>query len=173
MVLVAPFADVELLTKTYSVAGTIPLLSPVAICPPALAFLNKFIISKWPSKDKLTAFIRHCDSLKLAPRERKYDITIVHAEDDYDIPWVHSDIVFWHAVNGTRDVEASLTFEDLELEKERKKWELGAGGWEVEWTGRGGVVREQIVKHGLHDRIMGYPVVSLAIARAFGSHDRE
>lgn len=46
MVLVVPFADVELLTKTYSVAGTIPLLSPVAMYPPASAFLNKFIISK-------------------------------------------------------------------------------------------------------------------------------
>ena len=63
MVLVAPFADVELLTKTYSLAGTTPILSPAAIYPPALAFLNKFIISKWPSKDKIAAFIRHCDSL--------------------------------------------------------------------------------------------------------------
>ena len=173
MVLVAPFADVELLTKTYSLAGTIPILSPVAVYPPALAFLNKFIISKWPSKDKIAAFIRHCDSLKLATRERKYDITIIHAEDDYDIPWVHSDIVFWHAVKGTREAESGLSFEDLELEKDKKKGALGAGGWEVEWTGRGGVLREQIVKHGLHDRIMSYPVVSLAVARAFGSQDAE
>jgi abhydrolase domain-containing protein 12 len=173
MVLVAPFANVELLTKTYRVAGTIPLLSPVAYFPKALAFFNRFIVSKWPSKDKLAALIRRCERLKLAQRESKYDITLIHAEDDYDIPWMHSEIVFWHAVNATRDPEASLSFEELESEKETRKSALGAGGWDVEWRGRGGVVREQIVKHGLHDRIMSYPVVSLAIARAFHSQDQE
>ena len=162
MVLVAPFADVELLTETYRVAGTIPLLSPVAYFPKALAFFNSFIISKWPSKDKLAALIRHCQNLKLAKRESKYDVTLIHAEDDYDIPWMHSEILFWHAVNATRDVEASPSFEDLESEKERQKSALGAGGWVMEWKGSGGVVREQIVKYGLHDRIM---------ARAFHSQD--
>lgn len=172
MVLVAPFVDVELLTETYRVAGTIPLLSPVAYFPKALAFFNRFIMSQWPSKDKLAALSRHCEHLKLAPRGSKYDVTLIHAEDDYDIPWIHSEIVFWHAVNATRDPEDSLSFKDLESEKERQKSALGAGGWEMEWKGRGGVVREQIVKHGLHDRIMSYPVVSLAIARAFHSQDR-
>ncbi|KAF2839887.1 alpha/beta-hydrolase [Patellaria atrata CBS 101060] len=169
MVLVAPFADVELLTETYKVAGTIPLLSPIAYFPKALRFFNRFIISKWPSKDKLAAFIRYCEHLKLAERETKYDITLIHAEDDYDIPWVHSEVVFWHAVNATRDPEAALSFDQLENEKEQRRVMLGAGGWEVEWKARAGVVREQIVKHGLHDRIMSYPVVSLAIASAFHS----
>jgi len=41
----------------------------------------------------------------------------------------------------------------------------------MEWKGRGGVIREQIVKHGLHDRIMSYPIVSLAVARAFHGKD--
>lgn len=46
MVLVAPFADLELLTATYRVAGTIPLLEPVAYFPRLLSLLNKVIISK-------------------------------------------------------------------------------------------------------------------------------
>lgn len=151
----------------------IPLLSPVACFRNALAYFNRFIISKWPSKDKLAALIRHCEHLKLAQLESKYDITLIHAEDDYDIPWMHSEIVFWHAVNATLDPEASLSFVELEAEKERQKSALGAGGWEMEWRGGGGVVREQIVKHGLHDRIMSYPIVSLAIARAFHSQDQK
>lgn len=167
MVLVAPFADAELLTETYRIAGTIPLLSPVAYFPKALAFFHKFLRSKWPSKDKLAAMIRHCEGLKLTARRRKFDVTIIHAEDDYDIPWVHSDMVFWHAVNATRDGGASLSFEELEVEKEKRKVALGAGGWELEWLAKSGIVREEIVKHGLHDRIMSYPVVSLAIVRAF------
>ncbi|OCT49729.1 abhydrolase domain-containing protein 12 [Cladophialophora carrionii] len=168
MVLVAPFASVELLTQTYRIAGTIPLLAPVARWPKALAWFNTFILCKWPSKEKLADFVRVADGLKLAGRSTKYDVTIIHAEDDYDIPWVHSDIVFWHSVNGAREPEARLTFDDLEALKDRQKSMLGAGGWEVEYNkGNGGVLREQIVKHGLHDRIMSYPVVSLAVARAF------
>ncbi|KAF2758323.1 alpha/beta-hydrolase [Pseudovirgaria hyperparasitica] len=168
-VLVAPFADVGLLTKTYKVAGTIPLLSPVAIFPALLAFFNGFIVSKWPVKDKLATHIRRCETRKGAgERGVKYDVTLIHAEDDYDIPWVHSEIVFWHAVNAMRRPEApSLAFEELEAEKEKLRTGLGAGGWEVEWRGSGGVVREQIVRHGLHDRVMSYPVVSVAVARAF------
>jgi len=172
-VLVAPFADVELLTRTYRIAGTIPLLSPVAFFPKLLATLNKFIVTKFPSKDNIAALIRHLDNVKLATRKKRYDITIIHAEDDYDIPWIHSDVLFWHAVNATREPASSLTFEDLEKEKSAKKVALGAGGWEMEWTGKGGVIREQIVKHGLHDRIMSYPVVSLAVARGFHSQDVE
>ncbi|KAF2478152.1 alpha/beta-hydrolase [Lindgomyces ingoldianus] len=166
LVLVAPFADVALLTETYRVAGTIPLLSPVVYFPKLLELLNRFIVSKWPSKDKLAALIRHCGELKSSPR-REYDITLIHAEDDYDIPWVHSDVMFWHAVNATRNLAAKLSFEDLQTEKDKGKTSLGAGGWEFEWKSNGGLIREQIVKHGLHDRIMSYPVVSLAIAKAF------
>ncbi|OAP64233.1 hypothetical protein AYL99_00205 [Fonsecaea erecta] len=173
IVLVAPFANVELLTQTYSIAGTIPLLAPVARWPKALAWLNSFITTKWPSKDKLAELIRRLDSVKLPGRKARYDITIIHAQDDYDIPWTHSDVVFWNAVNATGQSGTSLSFEDLEAEKARRKTELGAGGWEVEWRGHAGVVREQIVKHGLHDRIMSYPVVSLAVARAFHSLDSE
>ncbi|KAJ8111416.1 hypothetical protein OPT61_g5987 [Boeremia exigua] len=170
-VLVAPFADVASLTKTYKVAGTIPLLSPVAFFPKLLALLNHFIISKWPSQEKIADLIRHLDSTKVNDRKRKYDITLIHAEDDYDIPTVHSDVLFWYGVNATLDAASSMTFEDLEKKKSNERSVLGAGGWEMEWNGKGGVIREQIVRHGLHDRIMSYPVVSLAVARAFHSQD--
>ncbi|KAJ4309722.1 hypothetical protein N0V94_008792 [Neodidymelliopsis sp. IMI 364377] len=170
-VLVAPFADVASLTKTYKVAGTIPLLSPVAYFPKLLALLNHFIISKWPSQEKLAGLVQHLDAIKIPDRKRKYDITLIHAEDDYDIPTVHSDVLFWHGVNATLDREPSMAFEELEKRKLKDRVPLGAGGWEMEWVGKGGIIREQIVKHGLHDRIMSYPVVSLAVARAFHSQD--
>jgi abhydrolase domain-containing protein 12 len=37
------------------------------------------------------------------------------------------------------------------------------------WQGKGGTIREQIVPHGLHDKIMTFPIFSLAVSRAFGS----
>jgi abhydrolase domain-containing protein 12 len=168
-VLVAPLADVETTTATYKIAGTIPLISPLAIYPPLLAFLNTFIVPKWPSRERITTTVRHLDGLARESRKLKYDITLIHAEDDWDMPWIHSEILFWYAVNGMRGAAAALSWEEVQQRKEELKVPLGAGGWEVEWSGSGGIVREQIVKHGLHDRIMSYPVVSLAVARAFAS----
>ncbi|KAG7119183.1 Lysophosphatidylserine lipase ABHD12 like protein [Verticillium longisporum] len=163
MVLVAPFADVELLTATYRVAGTIPLLDPLAHFPRLLALLNTFILSKWPSKDKLASFIRRAESL---PDDgARYHINIFHAEDDYDVPWSHSEQVFWHAANAATPM--GINYEDVEKEKESNKQHLGAGGWVATKQGKRGLIREEIVKWGLHDKVMSYPVVSLAILRAF------
>ena len=92
MVLVAPFADVELLTASYRIAGIVPLLGPLASFPRLLAFFNTFILSKWPSKNRLAAFVRQCEDMP--GDDLKYHITIIHAQDDYDIPWSHSDQLF-------------------------------------------------------------------------------
>ncbi|KAI1198090.1 Alpha/Beta hydrolase protein [Nemania serpens] len=162
-VLVAPFADVESLTATYRLAGTVPLLGPVAKFPPLLAWLNTFIIAKWPSKAKLAEFIRRCEAMD--QRSPRYDITIIHAEDDHDIPWSHSEQLFWHAVNAS--TPDGIAFAKLEREKIASRVDNDAGGWTVERKTARGVVREEIVKYGLHDRIMSYPVVSMAVMRAF------
>ncbi|RYP51523.1 hypothetical protein DL768_003165 [Monosporascus sp. mg162] len=165
MVLVAPFADVELLTATYRVAGVIPILDPIARFPRLLAYLNSFILSKWPSKDKLADFVRWCEGL---PGEGpKYHVSIIHAEDDYDIPWTHSEQVFWHAVNAS--TSGGITFGELEKKKAAWRSMRGAGGWVIEHSRGRGLIREEITKYGLHDRIMSYPVVSAAVLRAFES----
>ncbi|KAI1374028.1 alpha/beta-hydrolase [Hypoxylon crocopeplum] len=166
MVLVAPFANVELLTATYRVAGMIPILEPVAKFPRLLAWLNTFILSKWSSIDTLAEFVRRCESMP--GDSSKYHISIVHAEDDYDIPWSHSEQVFWHAVNAS--LVEGISYDELEKEKESSKMTRGASGWVFHRQTARGVIREEITKYGLHDRIMSYPVVSSAVMRAFGDH---
>lgn len=163
MVFVAPFADVESLTASYKVAGTIPLLSPLAYFPKVLAFFNTLIKSKWPSKTKLAEFVRAVELLGDA--QSRYHITIIHAEDDYDIPWSHSEQLFWHAVNAS--TPTAISYDALEKEKSKSRMDLGAGGWSMDWRSKYGVIREEIIKHGMHDITMSYPIVSLAVLRAF------
>jgi abhydrolase domain-containing protein 12 len=173
MVLVAPFSSVEMLTATYRVAGTIPLLSPVAHFPPLLAYLNTFIIGKWASRDKLAAFVGHVEKLPV-PAGRGYHVTIIHAQDDYDIPWSHSEDVFWHAAfaataagNVSHDIDR---FDDTKAETGSR---LRDDGGLVQWSGQKGSIRLEICKYGLHDRIMSYPVVSLAVLDAFKGQMKE
>ncbi|CAG8896161.1 unnamed protein product [Penicillium nalgiovense] len=163
-VLVAPFVDVATLVSTYRVAGTIPILSPVARFPFLFKYLQRFIRDKWLSKDCIAQYIRANEL-----NGEKYRITIIHAEDDFDIPWHHSQLVFWHAVNAS--MPAGISYDDLEQKKLDSKADLGAAGSMIEWKTDNGVIREEILKTGLHDVIMGYPVVTMAVMRFFEAAD--
>jgi abhydrolase domain-containing protein 12 len=41
----------------------------------------------------------------------------------------------------------------------------------MEWRTENGVIREEILKYGLHDVVIGYPVITMAIMRIFEAAD--
>ncbi|KAF1817887.1 alpha/beta-hydrolase [Dissoconium aciculare CBS 342.82] len=164
-ILTAPFVDVTTLVSTYSVAGTIPLLGPVARFPVLLNYLKKFIRDQWSTKDRIANYVRTNEA-----NNQAYRITLLHAEDDYDIPWTHTPTLFWHAANASGSSE--LTRVEVDEIKTKTKSDHKMAGTIVEWKTSNGIIREEILKYGLHDVIMGNPIVSLAVMRMFdGSRD--
>lgn len=159
-ILVAPFVDVPTLVSTYSVAGIIPILSPVARFPVLFNYLRSFIRDEWSTKDRIASYVRTNEA-----NGNKYRLTIIHAEDDYDIPWHHTPIVSWHAVNAT--LPKGLSFEELDDAKSKSRVDMGYAGSVVEWRTDHGIIREEILKYGLHDVIMGNPIITLAVMRMF------
>lgn len=163
-VLVAPFVNVPTLVSTYSVAGTIPILSPLARFPALFNYLLGFIRDRWPSHERIAQLVRLNEV-----NQEKYRLTIIHAEDDWDIPSHHSQLLFWHAVNGS--VPVGITYEDLEEKKLDSRIDLGAAGTIMEWQTDHGVIREELLKTGLHDVVMGYPIVTMAVMRHLEAAD--
>jgi abhydrolase domain-containing protein 12 len=163
-VLVAPFVGVATLVSTYRVAGTIPFLSPLARFPLLFKYLQRFISDKWLSKDHIAQYVRANEA-----NGKKYRLTVIHAEDDYDIPWHHTPVIFWNAVNAS--VPAGISYDELELRKLESKVDLGAAGSVMERRTYNGVIREDILKTGLHDVVMGYPVITMAVMRSFQAVD--
>ena len=163
-VLVAPFIDAATLASSYRLAGTIPLLSPVARFPLAFTYLQRLTRDKWSTKDRIAQYIRSNEA-----NGEKYLMILIHAEDDYDIPWTHTTTLFWHAVNATMPV--GLTYDELEVKKNESKKDLGAAGSVMEWHTQYGTIREEILKTGLHDAIMGNPVITMAVMRIFQALD--
>ncbi|KAL6230664.1 hypothetical protein BDW75DRAFT_222042 [Aspergillus navahoensis] len=159
-VLVAPFVNVPTLVSTYRVAGTIPILSPLHRFPALFEYLLRFIRDRWLTNERIMEMVRMNEV-----NEEKYRLTIIHAEDDWDIPSHHSDLLFWHAVNGS--VPVGITYEELDQKKAEMQVDLGAAGTIMEWQTEYGVIREEILKSGLHDVVMGYPVVTMAVMRHF------
>ncbi|EPE36399.1 alpha/beta-Hydrolase [Glarea lozoyensis ATCC 20868] len=162
IVLVAPFVDAAALAATYRIAGVIPITSPLAKFPRAFRALGEMIGDKWVSRDRIARFVRIAEAGGM-----RYRITFVHAEDDWDVPSHHSQTLFWHAVNAT--TATGIGREELDRVKVSKMVDLGAAGTVMEWKSENGFVREEILKSGLHDVIMGNSVVTLAVSRIFGS----
>ncbi|MCJ1431027.1 hypothetical protein MMC27_000377 [Xylographa pallens] len=163
-VLVAPFVDVATLVATYRVAGLIPILSPLAKFPLLFNYLSRFIRDTWTSKDRVAEYARVNEA-----NGKKYRLTLIHAEDDYDIPSHHTETVFWHAVNAT--IAGGISYEELEVKKSKSRTDLGAAGSVMEWRTENGVIREEILKTGLHDVVMGNPVITMAVMRILAAAD--
>lgn len=157
---VAGFVDVSTLVSTYSIAGTIPIIGPLSKFPMVFDYLRSFIRDKWSTKDRLRNYVRINEE-----RGTKYRLTLIHAEDDYDIPWQHTQKVFQHAIEGTMSNGTDLS--ELTKRKEALIVDHGAAGTVVEWNTTHGCIREEILKHGLHDVIMGNPIITLAVSRIF------
>ena len=163
-ILVAPFVDVATLMATYRVGGSIPIVSPVARFPLLFNYLKSFIKDDWPSKDRIAKYVRTNEA-----NGERYRLTLIHAEDDYDIPSHHTGVLFWNAVNAS--TPRGITYDELELEKRKSQHDLGAAGTVMEWRTENGVIREEILKTGLHDVVMGNPVVTLAVMRIIQAAD--
>ncbi|EPS37790.1 hypothetical protein H072_8440 [Dactylellina haptotyla CBS 200.50] len=162
-VMVAPFVDVPTLVATYRIAGTIPILGPLAKFPALFSYLSTFIHDKWLTGDRIAQYVRANEA-----NGRKYRLTFVHAKDDFDVPWTHTPQLFWRAASAA--IPGGITFNELEVEKGSIRRDLGEGGTVVEWQTGNGIIREEIVKYGLHDVIMGNSVVTVAVMRILDSN---
>lgn len=161
-ILVAPFVDVPTLMATYRLAGVIPLLGPLVRFQRLFTFLETLVQDKWWSRDRREHYIDVCESKGL-----NYQLTMIHAEDDYDIPWQHTRTLFSHAVNNTHNKKQD--FCPIDRSKALVYTMSDEGGSVRELRTRYGVIREELLKYGLHDAIMGYPVITMAVMRMMKS----
>ncbi|RKK72351.1 hypothetical protein BFJ69_g10157 [Fusarium oxysporum] len=161
LVVTATFADIPQLTATYRIGGFIPALAPVAKVKPVFAFFARQLSSTWDNMYRLGEFVKAAE---------RYDIALLHAEDDTDVPMEHSVKLYREAVRaaeGLKDLtenEGALLSRISSVEKGR-----GAGGSITVWPTSKGNIRLEILKYGAHDKIMAYPATGLAINRAFAS----
>jgi abhydrolase domain-containing protein 12 len=155
LVVTASFADVAQLTATYRIGGVIPVLSPVVKIGPLFRFFTRRLHSTWDNAARLAEFVTTAE---------RYHVTLIHAEDDTDIPAEHSRPLFKRAVAAAEGRNGS---EDDALDTSVNGEMHGEGGSVAVWTTGKGEVRLEILKFGVHAKIVSYPVTSLAVRRAF------
>lgn len=163
-IMIAPFVDVPTLVTTYKIAGTVPILSPVAQYPLLFNFLSSQIRETWSTKTRIANYVRRSEESR-----NKYRITLIHAEDDTDIPWQHTPTLFSHAVNATSP--GGIEDGQVRSWKLEEGDDIGAAGHVAHWRTQQGVISEYLLRYGLHDVVMGSPTVTLAAMDIFDARE--
>jgi abhydrolase domain-containing protein 12 len=109
--------------------------------------ISKYILDTWPSGLRLNAYVSAAAAAVSSGNNGAGNVHILHARDDQDIAFAQSEKLFAMAVG--REVEA-----------------LALGAREVVEEGKVGV-RVEMLEFGMHNRVVTYAPVGLAVMRAF------
>lgn len=93
LVLISGFSDMPNLMKTYMIGGVVPVLSPLRPYPKIEKFISGRILDTWDTVSRLRM---------AASMGKQTRIHLLHARNDYDIGWKHSDLLFDAVVQGMR-----------------------------------------------------------------------
>jgi abhydrolase domain-containing protein 12 len=173
VVLVAGFTSMPNLLTEYSIAGYIPLLSPLKSHHGLQKYLTSYVVDTWESAARLANAVR---------LSKKIRLFIIHAKDDHEIPWTQSEGLFAAAANATTD--GGLDVALFEKMKARSTIDMGDGAFISTWkASENKMIREEILAYGRkfwttlnvnrltfadHSRVLTYAPVALAALKAFG-----
>ena len=140
VVLVAAFSDIPSLLLTYSFGGIIPVLSPLKPYPPLQRYFARHIRDTWHTSTRLASLVRN---------SKRLNLVLIHAKNDFDIFWKHSNVLFNAAANATSNEGMS----SKQIDGVKHHVDLGWSGWRNSWTagtGQQGVksIRQEILMHG-------------------------
>lgn len=154
LVISASFSDLATLTATFRIGGVIPVLSQTARVPALFRFVTSRLRDRWLVKDKLANLFRASEN---------YHIALIHPENTQQL--------FWYALNASES--SGMSFDDLERKKKQMTMDIAPGGWVVDWRTNNGLIKQEMLKFGVHDLQMTFPVTALAVLRTFQSKDLE
>ena len=155
LILVSSFTSLPQLLDTYSIRGIAPpLLSPLVGYPTVKRWILSKIVDRWETARRLVELVRAPDI--------PLDLTIMHARDDWEIPW-REGRGNWDAVMegvGKREVYEDAVKDGRET-MEYQEWDGGGqvGGRSLK------KVRWERVERGGHNRVTVSEQMKLAVLR--------
>jgi predicted peptidase len=138
IILISGFTDLPNLLKNYAIAGYLPVLAPLKRLPVIQKAFTGFLADRWPSATRLANFVR------LSKRVRLF---IIHARNDYEIPYTQSDGLFAAAANATTSTGMELNL--INKMKARSTVDMGDGAFISTWKAGGNkVIRQEVIAYG-------------------------
>lgn len=138
VVLVAGFSDLANMLSGYRIGGIVPALGPFASMPWLVNLLKRYVVDKWHSANRLGNLVLHTKS--------RLRLTMIHAKDDWDIPYTEDDKLFKSAAMQTTDLVSDQEFAAL---KEQKTVHRGKDSFETIWRAEPDIViRQELYPYG-------------------------
>ncbi|KAH7350434.1 Alpha/Beta hydrolase protein [Pyrenochaeta sp. MPI-SDFR-AT-0127] len=156
LIITGGFPDVPTMLSEYRTFFGVRAFGPLARFPRLRELCTRGMRNQWPNLNRLADVVHYSPT---------YHIEIFHAKDDPIVPWSFSDDLFEQAVSAAS--HSSLNQDDFKTAKSNKIVGMDDGGWYVSWPTPKGLIRQEVPRYGLHDRIMMHPQVALAVRRAF------
>ncbi|KAG0124275.1 Alpha/Beta hydrolase protein [Tuber indicum] len=159
VIAIAGFSNMKELILTYNIFGWLPVLSPLRPYPFLQRFFANFIIDTWESDKRIASLIKS---------SKKLNFIVLHAYNDFDIPWQHSDRLFVTAANATQSGN-ELTW--LEIMGLMERIEFGEESYQNKWpTARsnGHSIEQWVVRWGGHNQVVASAGTSVIVAKALG-----
>ncbi|KAI5240491.1 alpha/beta-hydrolase [Aureobasidium subglaciale] len=147
IILVAPFSSLPDLLLSYRIGGLIPVLAPLRHSPFLVRMISKHILDTWPTGLRLSAYVSSAAAVPASKTNGAGNVHILHARDDQDIAFAQTEKLF-----------AMATGREIEV--------LPLGKRDVEMQGKV-KVRVEMLEYGMHNRVVTYAPVQLAVMRAF------
>ncbi|KAF1990399.1 alpha/beta-hydrolase [Aulographum hederae CBS 113979] len=160
VILVAPFANLPDLVKSYRIMGIIPILEPLRLYPKIQKFLSERVVDTWFTQDRVRSLVT-----PKGGSGGRLRLHIIHALNDMEIPYQNAEELFFVAANAYKETSGSL-YEFRESLRERRKAN-GIGAMETLEVGDNRKVFLEVVGAGGHNLVMTYTPVVLAVLKAF------
>ena len=136
VIMIAPFSDLPAMLTTYSVGGLLPLLRPLEWITGFQEWFPNMIVDKWNSALRLSNTVRI---------SKRLNLFIIHARNDWDIPYTNSDVLFAAVVNAVTPGMNEEVFVEM---KSSNTIHMRDGASISTWTASGKFVQEIIVAYG-------------------------
>lgn len=138
IVLVAGFSDLATMISGYKVFGLIPLMGPFSYWPAFVRALERYVVDKWHSADRLASIVRNTTT--------RLRLSILHARDDKDIPWTEDNKLFKAAAS---EIAGGLDDAEFDAQKEQRTIHKGKDSFVTTWIAEPNmVIRQELIPHG-------------------------
>lgn len=138
VVLVASFYSLPTMLANYCLGGVVPLLRPLAVVPPLLRTVLRFVVDTWPTADRLAALAAQAT----ARPGGRLRLHLIHAADDWDIPCVESTKIFDAAMKASMAAAGLGPVDEAEFAemKDARTVVKGKKAFKTTWESEGDVV---------------------------------
>ncbi|CEJ55456.1 hypothetical protein PMG11_01714 [Penicillium brasilianum] len=169
IILLASFSNLPSLIQSYSVKGlTPPMLSPLIGYPRFQKWIMSHIVDHWDTAARVARLTGVNSPYELDHVHKDLDLTIVHAQNDIEIPWREGRRVWTAATGGDlKGAPGTVVFTKSETVSPSQV-EI----WENKITAKDGSqvlkkVRWERVRYGGHNRVASFSVAGIAVLRSF------